>query len=198
MGLTIDYINGQTPLSEEEMEGLKIPSVTTRKELDEFEQLNIEKAIEWTLRARLKPEQLFSEKFIKDLHKKMYGDVWKWAGNFRNSEKNIGIKSYMVTMALKQLLDDALFWYQNNTYPQDEMAIRFKHRLVSIHCFPNGNGRHSRLIADLIVTKLYNANYFTWGKSNLVQANETRTNYIKALKEADNQNYKLLIEFAKS
>ncbi|MDI9311004.1 MAG: mobile mystery protein B [Limnohabitans sp.] len=198
MGLTIDYINGQTPLSEEEMEGLKIPSITTRKELDEFEQLNIEKAIEWTLRAKLKPEQLFSEKFIKDLHKKMYGDVWKWAGNFRNSEKNIGIKSYMVTVALKQLLDDALFWYQNNTYPQDEMAIRFKHRLVSIHCFPNGNGRHSRLIADLIVTKLYNANYFTWGKSNLVQANETRTNYIKALKEADNQNYKLLIEFAKS
>lgn len=198
MGLTIDYINGQTPLSEEEMEGLKIPSITTRKELDEFEQLNIEKAIEWTLRAKLKPEQLFSEKFIKDLHKKMYGDVWKWAGNFRNSEKNIGIKSYMVTVALKQLLDDALFWYQNNTYPQDEMAIRFKHRLVSIHCFPNGNGRHSRLITDLIVTKLYNANYFTWGRSNLVQANETRTDYIKALKEADNQNYKLLIEFAKS
>lgn len=198
MGLTIDYINGQTPLSEEEMEGLKIPSITTRKELDEFEQLNIEKAIEWTLRARLKPEQLFSEKFIKDLHKKMYGDVWKWAGNFRNSEKNIGIKSYMVTMALKQLLDDALFWYQNNTYPQDEMAIRFKHRLVSIHCFPNGNGRHSRLIADLIVTKLYNANYFTWGRSNLVQANETRTNYIKALREADNQNFTPLIVFAKS
>lgn len=198
MGLTIDYINGQTPLSEEEMEGLKIPSVTTRKELDEFEQLNIEKAIEWTLRARLKPEQLFSEKFIKDLHKKMYGDVWKWAGNFRNSEKNIGIKSYMVTMALKQLLDDALFWYQNNTYLQDEMAIRFKHRLVSIHCFPNGNGRHSRLIADLIVTKLYNANYFTWGRSNLVQANETRTNYIKALRLADNQEYSALIEFART
>ncbi|AMO21306.1 mobile mystery protein B [Flavobacterium columnare] len=198
MGLTIDYINGQTPLSEEEMEGLKIPSITTRKELDEFEQLNIEKAIEWTLRAKLKPEQLFSEKFIKDLHKKMYGDVWKWAGNFRNSEKNIGIKSYMVTVALKQLLDDALFWFQNNTYPQDEMAIRFKHRLVSIHCFPNGNGRHSRLIADLIVTKLYNANYFTWGKSNLVQANETRTNYIKALREADNQNFTPLIVFAKS
>ncbi|AMA49654.1 mobile mystery protein B [Flavobacterium covae] len=197
MGLTIDYINGQTPLSEEEMEGLKIPSITTRKELDEFEQLNIEKAIEWTLRAKLKPEQLFSEKFIKDLHKKMYGDVWKWAGNFRNSEKNIGIKSYMVTMALKQLLDDALFWYQNNTYPQDEMAIRFKHRLVSIHCFPNGNGRHSRLIADLIVTKLYNANYFTWGRSNLVQANETRTDYIKALRLADNQEYSALIEFAR-
>lgn len=128
----------------------------------------------------------------------MYGDVWKWAGNFRNSEKNIGIKSYMVTVALKQLLDDALFWYQNNTYPQDEMAIRFKHRLVSIHCFPNGNGRHSRLIADLIVTKLYNANYFTWGRSNLVQANETRTNYIKALRLADNQEYSALIEFAKT
>ena len=141
---------------------------------------------------------MFTEKFIKDLHRKMYSDVWKWAGNFRKSEKNIGIKSYRIGMELKQLLDDALFWFQNNTYEKDEMAIRLKHRIVSIHCFPNGNGRHSRLIADLIMSKLYNEQYFSWGKGNLIKANELRENHIKALREADNQNYQPLIAFAKS
>lgn len=198
MGLEIKYIVGQTSLSEEELEGLKIPSISTRGELDEFEQLNIQKAIEWTLRKKIKPEQLFSEKFVLDLHRKMYSDVWKWAGSFRNSEKNIGIISYKIGVELKQLLDDALYWCQNNTYANDEIAIRFKHRLVSIHCFPNGNGRHSRLMADLIMEKLFNENYFTWGNSNLIKTNELREKYIKSLKEADNQDYKPLIEFAKS
>lgn len=198
MGLKIEYIKGQTTLSEEELEGLKIPSISTRGELDEFEQLNIEKAIEWTMRLKIKPEQLFSEKFTTDLHKKMYSDVWKWAGNFRRSEKNIGIKSYKIGMELKQLLDDVLYWFQNDTYVKEEIAIRFKHRLVSIHCFPNGNGRHSRLMADLILSKLYNVGYFTWGNSSLIKADEMREKYIKSLKEADNQNYKPLISFAKS
>lgn len=198
MGLEIKYIDGQTPLSEEELEGLKISSISTRGELDEFEQLNIEKAIEWTLRLKIKPEQLFSEKFIIDLHKKMYSDVWKWAGDFRKSEKNIGIKSYKIGIELKQLLDDALYWFENNTYSKEEIALRFKHRLVSIHCFPNGNGRHSRLMADLILVKLFSDNYFTWGSGNLVKANEIRERYIKSLREADNQNYEPLIAFAKS
>jgi len=198
MGLNIEYIIGQTKLSEEEMEGLKITSISTRGELDEFEQLNIEKAIEWTFRLKIKPEQLFSEKFLLDLHKKMYSDVWKWAGSFRKSEKNIGIKSYKIGVELKQLLGDSLYWFQNNTYSEEEIAIRFKHRLVSIHCFPNGNGKHSRLMADLILVKLFNEKYFSWGTDNLVKANEVREKYIKALRDADNQNYDLLIAFAKS
>ena len=189
MGLKIEYVIGQTALSEEEMEGLKIPSISTRSELDEFEQLNIEKAIEWTIRLRVKPEELFSEKFITDLHKKMYDDVWKWAGIFRKSEKNIGIKYYLIGTELKQLLDDALYWYNNKTYSNEEIAIRFKHRIVCIHCFPNGNGRHSRLMADLIITKLFNEKYFSWGNSSLIKANEIREKYIKSLREADNQNY---------
>ena len=106
MGLKISYIDGQTPLSEEEQEGLKIPSVTTREELDEFEQLNIEKAIQWTFGKKLTQDQLFSEKFIKELHKRMYGEVWKWAGTYRTSEKNIGIKSFLISVELKKLLDD--------------------------------------------------------------------------------------------
>lgn len=198
MGLTIAYIDGQTPLSDEEKEGLRIRSITTREELDEFEQLNIEKAIQWTFGKKLKAEQLFTEKFIRDLHKRMYGEVWKWAGDFRKSEKNIGIKSYLIATQLKQLLDDALFWVQNNTYEPEELAIQFKHRLVSIHCFANGNGRHSRLIADLIMEKLYNNKFFSWGSANLVKATETRNNYIQAVRKADNHDIQPLIAFAKS
>jgi Fic-DOC domain mobile mystery protein B len=198
MGLDIDYIDGQTPLDEEEKEGLLIPSITTREELNEFEQLNIEKAIQWTFGKKLKAEQLFSEKFIKDLHKRMYGEVWKWAGTFRTSEKNIGIKSYLIAVELKQLLDDAIFWNDNNTYDSEELAILFKHRLVSIHCFANGNGRHSRLIADLIMEKLYNSKFFSWGSANLVKATKARSSYRQAVRKADKNDIQPLIAFAKS
>ena len=198
MGLEIDYLDGQTPLNEEEKEGLRIPSITTREELDEFEQLNIEKAIQWTFGKKFKAEQLFSEKFIKDLHRRMYGEVWKWAGTFRTSEKNIGIKSYLISIELKQLLEDVFFWNENNTYDSEELAIRFKHRLVSIHCFANGNGRHSRLLADLIMEKLYDSNFFSWGSANLVNATKSRSNYISAIKKADKNDIQPLIAFAKS
>lgn len=198
MGLTIEYIDGQTPLNDDEKDGLQILSITTREELDEFEQLNIEKAIQWTLGKKLKTEQLFSEKFIKDLHKRMYGEVWKWAGTFRTSEKNLGIKNYLITIELKQLLDDAIFWKENNTYNSEELAIRFKHRLVSIHCFANGNGRHSRLMADLIMEKLYDSKFFSWGSNNIVKATETRSIYIQAIRKADKNEIEPLILFAKS
>jgi Fic-DOC domain mobile mystery protein B len=198
MGLGINYVDGQTPLSEEELEGLKIQSITTREELDEFEQLNIEKAIQWTIGKKMKPEDLLSEKFVKDLHRRMYGEVWKWAGTFRNSEKNLGIKSFLIPMQLKQLLDDAIFWYEKKIFPPDETAIRFKHELVSIHCFPNGNGRHSRLMADLIMEKMYGEPILTWGRSNLVKSSDKRKAYIKAIKMADNHDLQPLISFAKS
>ena len=198
MGLEINYIDGQTPLSEEEKDGLKIPSITTREELDEFEQLNIEKAIQWTFGKKIKAEELLSEKFVKDLHKRMYGDVWKWAGSFRNSEKNLGIKSYLIPVQLKQLIDDTKFWHENNTFPSAEIAIRFKHELVSIHCFPNGNGRHSRMMADLIMEKLYGETFLSWGSSNLVNVTDKRKDYIIALKLADKRQIEPLISFAKS
>ena len=198
MGLEINYLDGQTPLSEEELEGLKISSITTREELDEFEQLNIEKAIQWTIGKKFHSKELFSEKFMKDLHKRMYGEVWKWAGTFRTSEKNLGIKCYLIPVQLKQLLDDATFWYENNVFAPEEFAVRFKHQLVSIHCFANGNGRHSRLMADLIMEKLYQQSFLTWGGSSLVKSNEKRKAYIKAIQKADRQDLKQLIIFAKS
>jgi Fic-DOC domain mobile mystery protein B len=198
MGLEINYLDGQTPLSEEELDGLKILSISTREELDEFEQFNIEKAIQWTLGKKIQPKDLLSEKFIKDLHKRMYGEVWKWAGSFRTSEKNLGIKSYLIPVQLKQLLDDAMYWYENQIYSPDEVAVRFKHQLVSIHCFANGNGRHSRLMADLIMEKLYKEPFLPWGGSSLVKSNEKRKEYINAIKIADRQDLSQLIMFAKS
>ncbi|WP_372769945.1 mobile mystery protein B [Lutibacter sp.] len=198
MGLDLKYEDGQTPLDDDEKKGLKINSITTQKELDEFEQLNIEKTVEWTIHSNLKPEKILTEKFIKDLHKKMYGGVWKWAGEFRKSEKNIGIKWTQIGVELKNLIDDTKYWIENKTYSPEEIAIRFKHRIVAIHCFPNGNGRHSRMMADIIMESIFGKEIFTWHESNMVKADETRKNYIKALREADNGNINPLIEFARN
>ncbi|SIQ86466.1 mobile mystery protein B [Maribacter ulvicola] len=198
MGLEFDYKDGQTPLDEEEKEGLKIRSITTQGELDEFEQLNIEKAVEWTIHSKFKLEKILTEKFVKDLHKKLYGDVWKWAGEFRKTEKNIGIPWTQIRIELKNLLDHTKYWIDNNTFPPEEIAIRFKHRIVSIHCFPNGNGRHSRMMADIIMESIFGNEIFSWHQSNMVKANETRNQYITALREADKGNLKQLIEFAKN
>lgn len=197
MGLALQYKDGQTPLDEEEKEGLKIRSITTQAELDEFEQLNIEKAIEWTIHTNLKPEKILTEKFIKDLHKKMYGDVWKWAGEFRVTDKNIGINWTQIGIELRNLIDDTNYWIENKTFSPEEIAIRFKHRIVAIHCFPNGNGRHSRLMADIIIESIFGKEIFSWQKSTIVKADETRKAYIKALKEADNGNINPLIKFAR-
>jgi len=198
VGIELQYKDGQTPLDESEKGGLKIRTITTQGELDEFEQLNIEKAIEWTISTKLRPDIILTEKFIKDLHKKMYGDVWKWAGQFRKTEKNIGISWTQIGVELKNLLDDTKYWVEYKTYPPEEIAIRFKHRIVSIHCFPNGNGRHSRMIADIIMESIFAKEVFTWHQSNMVKANETRKAYINALISADNGNITPLIEFAKN
>ncbi len=198
MGLDFEYINDQTPLDEDEKEGLLIPSIATRAELDEFEQQNIEEAIQRVLTRSLKPKTIFTEKFVRNLHKRMYGNVWGWAGEFRKSNKNLGLDKYQIPVALKTLLDDALFWVENETYSPDEIAVRFKHRIVSIHCFPNGNGRHSRLMADVIIDKIYKEPVFAWGADNLVEKGDSRTTYLKAVKEADNGNYKPLLAFARS
>ena len=198
MGLELDYVDGQTPLSEEEKDGLLIKTITTHNELDELEQLNIEKAIEWTIKTKFKKDQVLTERFIKTLHKKMLGNIWSWAGEFRKSEKNIGIKWVMIGIELKALLDDTKYWIENKTFPNEEIAIRFKHRLVNIHCFPNGNGRHSRIMADIIMESIFGEEAFSWNQSNMVKANQTRKNYLQAIREGDNGNIQPLIDFAKN
>lgn len=129
----------------------------------------------------------------------MYGDVWMWAGEFRKTDKNIGVDKWTISIALKELLDDALYWVKHNVYKPEEIAIRFKHRLVSIHCFPNGNGRHSRFMADLLWYRVYKEEKpFSWGAISLVKQEEARATYLKALKEADKGNIEPLNLFAKS
>lgn len=198
MGLELELTEGQTPLDEEEKEGLLIYSISTRAELDEFEQQNIEQAMHWSLGRGIKPGSLFTEKMLREVHKRMYGQVWEWAGKFRKSNKNIGVDKYEIPTAVRNLIDDVKYWMDNNIYTPDEITIRFKHRLVSIHCFPNGNGRHSRLMADIIINKIFKMPIYTWGSANLVKKGDQRTSYLKAVKAADAGNIQPLIQFARS
>lgn len=198
MGLELEYEDGQTPLNEEEKEGLLIKSITTHGELNEHEQLNIEEAIMWVFSSRLNQEKVLTERFIKKLHKKMFGRVWAWAGEFRRSEKNIGVPWINIGVDLKTLINDTNFWIGNKVYSEDEIAIRFKHRLVNIHCFPNGNGRHSRIMADIIIESLFEKDVFSWNQSNMVKADKTRKAYITAIREADKGNVAPLIIFART
>jgi Fic-DOC domain mobile mystery protein B len=133
---------------------------------------------------------------IKELHKRMLGDVWRWAGDFRRTERNLGIPHYEIPVALRQLLEDTKAWIQLNSYPPDEIAVRFHHRLARIHPFPNGNGRHARLMADLLVMQL-GQKRFSWGRANLQQAGNVRRRYIDALHAADNHDIGPLLAFAR-
>lgn len=197
MELELQYFEGQTPIDEDEKEGLLIKTISTRGELDEFEQQNIEDAVEWTLTRQFKVENILQESFILDVHKRMFGNVWKWAGSYRTSNKNLGVDEYQISFELMNLLDDCKYWIEHNTYESDELAIRFKHRLVSIHPFANGNGRHSRLCADILINHGLERPIFTWGRANLTKKGEARKKYLQALHQADQGNYLPLIKFSK-
>lgn len=184
-----------TPLEAEEREQLIPTYITTRAELNEAEQVNITRASLWLRRAR--NVDVLDDAFLRDLHKRMFGEVWKWAGQYRKTPRNIGIDAYRIPMAVRELVQDARYWVDNGTFPPDEIAIRFSHRLVSIHPFPNGNGRHSRLVADLLAMKLGQPR-FTWGRANLVDPGETRRAYVAALRAADGGEIEPLLAFARS
>lgn len=188
-----EYPDGATPLDPDEIDGLKRRHITTREELNRWEQENIQDAIAW-LQSRRKSD-ILREDFICRLHEKMFGKVWKWAGSFRRTDKNIGVQWTMVPVELKQLLDDTSYWIVNKTYPPGEIACRFHHKLVWIHLFPNGNGRHARMMADLLLEEVFKAAPFTWGGGNLADAGETRRLYIQALQAADQHDYSPLKRF---
>jgi Fic-DOC domain mobile mystery protein B len=183
-----------TPLTPEERAELIPAHIAYRTELNAAEQENIARGQDWALARK---RDLLSEKFIKDLHARMLGDVWRWAGKYRTTERNLGIHYYEISIAVRELLEDAKTWVQHNTYSADEIAVRFHHRLVKIHPFPNGNGRHSRLIADLLVMSL-GGERFSWGRANLQQASDMRRQYIEALRAADKHDYAALLKFARS
>ncbi|KRA84048.1 cell filamentation protein Fic [Altererythrobacter sp. Root672] len=196
--MTVDLLadeDGNTPLSAEERLGL-IPSyVTLRQELNEIEQINITEGERWAFgRAR----DILDEGYLRELHRRMFGKVWKWAGDYsRENNRRIGSDSVMIPLDLRGLLDDVRYWIDHGTYPPDEIALRFHHRLTQIHPFPNGNGRFSRLAADLLAVHLGQPR-FTWGRTNLVEAGATRRQYIDALRAADGHAIDSLLAFARS
>lgn len=198
MGLEIEYLPGQTPLDPDEMDGLRLDAIATRGELDEWEQWNIEQAVQWSLRRSFRAEEVFTEDFIRALHRRMFGEVWSWAGKFRKSDKNIGVAWSQIPVALRCLLDDAIYWYKNSTYNPDELVLRFKHRLVAIHCFPNGNGRHGRLLADILNEKVFRQPQYSWGSACPDAPGVLRERYISAMKAADCGDIRPLIDFARS
>ena len=196
MTMNYDYPPGATPIDPDEAEGLLLPHITNRTELDRWEQDNIAEAETWAFRR--KPQDLLCVDFVCRLHQRMFGNVWKWAGEFRKSGKNIGIDWWSIGPALKNLLADVETWIESNVFPPDEIAARFHHRLVSIHLFANGNGRHARLMADLLLVHVLGCPRFTWGSENLVQAGDCRQRYITALQAADRHEYGPLLEFVRS
>jgi len=191
----MEYPEGATPLSADEIVGLKHKHVTTRNELDQLEQANIQSGLEWLKRTRNK--DMLNETFVRELHKQLFGDVWKWAGTFRRTEKNIGVDPLQIPEKLRMLLDDLRYWIANKTYSPEEIAIRFHHRLVSIHLFPNGNGRHARIMADALLTKVLEKKPIDWAGGHDLQAiGARRKEYIAALRQADGGNYAPIFAFA--
>lgn len=186
--------DANTPLTAEERDQL-IPSyITLRHELNEAEQVNIARALRW---ASGRKRDVLDRAYLSELHRRMFRDVWLWAGQYRTTARNIGVEAYRIAMDVQHAVDDAQYWVSKVTYQPDETAVRFSHRLVAIHPFPNGNGRFSRLVGDLLALQLGQP-VFTWGRVNLITAAETRARYVEALRAADNHDIGPLLLFARS
>jgi Fic-DOC domain mobile mystery protein B len=185
-----------TPLTPDERAALVPSYVTLRSELNEIEQIGIDRADEWAFGRRR--GDVLDEDFLCGLHKRMFGDVWAWAGEISNETgRNIGLDTWEISPALRQLLSDVRYWIDNTTFAPDEIAARFHHRLVSIHPFPNGNGRLSRMAADLLIVQL-GGQRFSWGRGNLVAISDLRKRYADALRAADGQVIAPLLAFVRS
>ena len=195
MAIELELKPGQTPLDPDEVAGLKPRHIATQGELDEWEAQNILKASRWV--ARQKKLDVLNDHFCRELHVKMFEDTWKWAGTFRKSDKNIGCDWTQIAVNLRQLLDNVAYWLEHNVFPPEEIAVRFHHRLVWLHAFPNGNGRHARLMTDCLLRQCGLAP-FSWGRGNLVIVNEVRHRYIQSLRAADANDYALLSAFVRS
>jgi Fic-DOC domain mobile mystery protein B len=183
-----------TPLTPGERDELIPTHIALRSELNELEQQNIGTADIWAFSRK---HVIFRERFLKSLHRRMFNRVWRWAGKFRSTERNLGVEPYLIETELRKAIDDGRYWTENKSYPPDELAVRFHHRLVSVHPFPHGNGRWSRLAADMLIARL-GGSRFTWGGADLRGAGEARDKYIAALKAADNHDLEPLIKLARS
>jgi Fic-DOC domain mobile mystery protein B len=183
-----------TPLDPDEREGLRLSHIATRDELNAAEQANIVDGQQWALGRR---RDVLDERFLRELHRRMLGQVWRWAGQYRQTAKNIGVDSWRIGEELARLIADCRYWIAHDTYPGDEIAARFHHRLTWIHCFANGNGRHARIATDLLLAQLGRP-AFSWGRANLANVSAARTRYVEALRAADRHDFAPLTEFVRS
>jgi Fic-DOC domain mobile mystery protein B len=190
----MDYPEEATPLDPDELEGLKFPHVATRRDLDELEQANIESGL---LRlARHRARDILTDRFAILLHQQLFGDVWAWAGRFRRTGKNAGIDPSEIGVALRTLMDDARYWTEHDTHAPLEAAARLHHRLVAIHPFANGNGRHARILADTVLTRVYGTAPVDWaGGHDLQRMNARRSAHFAALRAADRGDLAPLLAF---
>lgn len=194
--MIFDTPEGATPLAPDEIDGLLLSHITTRAELDRWEQDNIAEAERWAFR-RTHPD-ILSDGFVRRLHKRMFGNVWRWAGTYRKTGKNTGIDAWQIAMATRTLCADCAVWIEHDVYPSDEIAVRFHHRLTAIHPFANGNGRHARLMTDILLVHLLKQPRWTWGSGNLVNPGDCRQQHIAALRSADRFDFGPLLAFIRS
>lgn len=191
---------GATKLDPDEIQGLLIETISTQAELNFAEQQSIIESSKWIFETNHK--NILTDQFFKNLHKKMFQSVWRWAGKHRTTNKNIGVEPYKILIEIKKLCDDCEYWIENQTYDWDEIAARFHHKVVWIHPFANGNGRFSRILTDILLKK-YQQPSLTWGrntysKDDFSSESTLRTEYILSLREADNKKFKKLIHFIRS
>lgn len=189
--------NDATPLDPALRGDLIQTWITTRADLNEAEEANVLEGAAWARRRRGGPEAVLDEEFSKNLHKQMFGEVWKWAGRYRDKELNIGIAPHLIAAEMAALFDNTRYWINNKTFEPDQIAARFHHRLTQIHGFPNGNGRHARMMADLLIEKL-GGKAFTWGRGKIHETGALRQAYVAALQAADNHDLGPLMAFVRS
>jgi Fic-DOC domain mobile mystery protein B len=194
--MKLEYPERATPIDRSESDGLKIAYVRTRDQLNKLEGDNIVEAEAKFYSMKLR--NILSDTFLRKLHREMFGNVWNWAGKYRTSEKNIGVQPWEIAVKVRCLCEDVRVWIDSESFSADEIAARFHHRLVFIHPFANGNGRHARLAAKLLLTQELGQVPFSWGQSDLMSPGTQRSLYIQALKAADNRDYSLLMQFVRS
>ena len=192
----MEYPVGATPLDPDELDGLKFAHVTTRGDLNHLEAANISEGFIW-LKKQKRPD-LLTDRFAREFHKKLFGEVWEWAGTYRQTEKNIGVDPLQISTRVRELMDDVRYWIDNDTFKPIETALRFHHKLVYIHPFPNGNGRHARYMANALMEIVFKAPAISWGsEGKLMDGNTIREKYIHALRKADQGVYDDLLDFVR-
>lgn len=198
MGLNSNYSKNPVFLEDTDKQGLLIPSIHTWYDLAEFEQYNIERAVEWSMSRKWTQEQILLEKFIKDVHYRMFNEVWSWAGEYRVHKPIQGVDWYLIPASMDFLIGMADFWLEDFILEPDMLAIQVKHKLHRIHAFTDGNDRHSRLFADILIHQLFQRDAFSWGRASSNDETLLQQKYSEALKAADRGIYNPLLEFARS